>query len=1388
MAGNGEPVAVARIRTSAGHLVGTGFLVASDLVLTCTHVVRAALAADFTAEPPADTVELEFPMPHGTFRAQGHVAAWTSEESGSRGDTALLRLTTAPPPELPVARLGSTGTARDEPVRIYGHALQRAHGPGDVIVGTAVSGRVGLLQINTEGGLQVEPGYSGSPVYQASTGLVVGMVVQRITGRSTCNAVPVEAVLENFPELAEPAPRATSPYRGLEPFDAQHAAWFKGREALTERLTTAITNRPLLILVGSSGSGKSSVIRAGLIPALRARGVEAFTERLLLRDAVENVVARLVLRAIKPDAVAEEEPRMAERLRTDAMSTVFGLAGALDERAGDGGLLFFVDQLEEAPPEAVDTALLLLDALVRTARRHPDGTVRVAAAVTLRAGFLEKVVRDESSGVVDRAALDVVWPMRREELRAAVRAGGVRFESGLDEVILADAGSEPGKLPLIEFTLELLWQRRRRHDELTLAAYERLGGVSGALATYADQVLDQHPKAGRERIRAVLTAMARPSDDGTGFRRRPLELPDHGSPDRAVIELLAARRLVVVTVPQDRPAYAEPAHQALLDGWPTLRGWLDEDREFLAWHDQVRADRRRWVVAGRDPDALLRGTALGEALRWTAERGGELGEADRAFVAESGARARRRRNLLRAVVAAVSVLALVAGVSAVVALLQNAELSERARAAASRQFASHSLRFRDTDPAKALQFAQAAWRADETPEAYGALLTQYARLDPVDRVFPYLWEGTAEQIQASDDGRVVTVTGGETPVVWTGLTGGAPQRVRLDGVEAVTQLQVDPSGRYVAGAADDGTVLVWDLTRPQAPRTLATASTAGQVSRLMVEHIAFSDDGTRLAVSRTVNIAGGGVPPDAKPDVRIWDLTAGVPVPSAVPLSNDFFRAYLGSQPGTVVFQEAQGVVLYDLASGRARASYRERSALVADNGAAVADCENGQLRVRDSATGKLRRNTAVACGLISVDSTTNAIVSDGNVVDLSTGVAHRTSLPPVVEGLTGGPQPGVSVVTAPDGGLLALGVRGEALYRTRPARLPDGALREADDVVWQARWMVTPDGRYAMTARTSGEIELSDAATGRLISRIRTSEKQGSGSWAPPFAFTPDSRHLIGIGADALSVYALPTLTLERRIPLPLPGQESTAPGAGDASNASFAVTGEDRVVVLHQGVLSWLTISTGQPAGPPLPLAESGVYAGYQAVFAGIAAVRPGHPHEIAVNRAVGVLEIWSLDQREVVRTLDVGPGAGPGAVVFDANGEQVAVATSSGLLEVWDVDDESLLRPVPAPTHSEPLGFTPEGYLIVEESTGSDNSTQVWDVDAGVTLAEIPVGGPYGSWRLDGAVLIRRVYEVDQAIPLDPGRWAQRLCELNDRPFTEGEREILRRDGLSTDAPCR
>ncbi len=1343
-------MSVARVLDRDGRFAGSGFLVAPGYVVTCTHVLLTALGTGFTEQPPDTEVTVAF----GERVLTATVAAWTPLTVADSGDSALLWLT--PPPELTAARLHPVTVAFEERVRISGYAVRRSGGGVDSVVGVVVDpGDGGRMQLRTmDGDPPVESGFSGSPVWSARTGAVVAMVVSVIRGTRTVKAVPVADLFRHFPgQLGPPDDTETSPYRGLRAFTEEHAAVFKGREALTARLATLLRDHGVLLLMGPSGSGKSSVMRAGVIPALRADGAEVVTARPAPDESPQALLRRL--------AGPQPSP-----------------AAALTARAGDGRILLFVDQLEEEPLPRVRAILLLLGGLARSVPRHPDGTTRLTVAVTLRAGVLEQVMDAETAAVLGDAATEIVAPMSPDELRAAVTAGDVAFEDGLVDTILRDAGREPGRLPLIEFTLDELWQRRRFHT-VTAEAYREVGGVSGALANHARQVMARLSGSDHARVRAVLTGMARPAEEGDGFRRRPLELTGLDQASRAVVETLAARRLVVLTSAGDGREYAEPAHQALLETWPELIGWLTEDREFLAWHDQLRTDRQRWERGGRDPGGLLRGAALATARDWAAQRPSQISVPDRAFITTSHARDRRRTRLLRGLLAVVSVLALVAGVLAVVADRRNDRIAADLRLAASRQLAAYSQRLRVTDPSAALQFAQAAWRAGPTSEAYGALFTQFGALNPVDRLWQGLWDGVADRIRTGDTGDVALVTGWMDPVVLTGLRGADVVPVALTGADRDDRFDIDPTGRFVVGAAGDGEVTLWDLTEPTTPKTIEPA---GEPDRFGVNSVRFSPDGSRVLVLRF-----GGVRKEA--DVRVWDLPTGTAVRTGFrPRYDGTVEVWFGGGPDALIEHRLDAVLVRDLGTGSVRRTYPGDSFTVAENGAVLVSCDDDleNMRIRDIVTGRTRRTMVVDSCLSRPRLQGGMRVLEGSsarlerpsfptdLIDVRTGRTHRGQLPSVFYNDSANSEPARAVVGGPGGDLLVFSVWNGMLYRNRipPAMDPETSSINID-------WHRTPDGRYWLSADTDGELRIVDPVTGRQVAGRRIDIRDN-----PDTAMTPDSRHLVVSRPGGVVVLGLPGLTELHRIDLPR--SPVKLPDTFGRRHVTLAVTGPDRVAVLFEGILTWWDVTTGTAVAPPLTLSPDKTPTQLEVGQTILGPVRPGYTDQVVVADQSGPLRIWSLTERRAVETVDTDIPPGLTVPAFDATGTRLALRiTTPSEIRVWNLATAEQ-RPIPNSEDAHPLGFTPEG-LLVTHTYSPLAGAQLWDVGTGQRVGEATSPAEQLPWTLTGGTLTAPARAGELTIPLDPEAWFDRLCALSSRPFTPDEAARVRTEGGDPDPPC-
>jgi WD40 repeat protein/class 3 adenylate cyclase len=473
----------------------------------------------------------------------------------------------------------------------------------------------------------------------------------------------------SFEEPDQEPAAGLPPYLGLAHFEERDAELFFGRETLVARLTTRLRKQPFLAVVGASGSGKSSVVRAGLIPALRRNGVN----RVVLLTPTADPFAALSA-ALAPDGGANERTELEQLLRAGPT--------ALSERLGRNSVLI-VDQAEELFSQCRDEAQRAAFIERVLAATEAGGYV----VLTLRADFYDRLAGYPGLRDAVAAQQEYLGPMNADELRRAITgpadAGDWRLMSGLVELILHDVGTEPGALPLLSHALLETWQRRRGRL-LSLRGYLDSGGVNGAIARSADRLMAELTPAQQDIARAIFLRL---TEFGAGTpdtrRRAPLgELP--GDDDAAaVLQRLAERRLVVLGADT-----AEVAHEALIREWPTLREWLAADREALRLHRGLTEAASEWQRASREPSLLYRGARLAAALDWAEDHGTELNALEREFLEESrlasereAQRQRQVNRRLRFLLAGAGVfLVLAIGAGAYAALEANRAEQEAARA------------------------------------------------------------------------------------------------------------------------------------------------------------------------------------------------------------------------------------------------------------------------------------------------------------------------------------------------------------------------------------------------------------------------------------------------------------------------------------------------------------------------------------------------------------------------------------------------------------------------------------------------------------------------------------------------------------------------------------
>jgi len=488
-----------------------------------------------------------------------------------------------------------------------------------------------------------------------------------------------------------PAP-GDPPYKGLQSFEEADAEHFLGRERLTARLVGRLRDERFLAVVGASGSGKSSVVRAGLIPALRRgqpladgglppTGSTHWAIRLLTPTA--HPLDALAVALTGPDAPPDAPAALSAQLAAGP-GALAAAARALLTAEERPRLLLVIDQFEEVFSLARDAAerRALFDNLV--AALDPAADHPVAIVVALRADFYARFA--EHDGLRDLVARhqEYIGAMSRDELFRAIVApaarGDWKLQEGLVELMLDDAGDEPGALPLLSHALLETW-RRRRGRTMTLSAYKESGGVRGAIAKTAETIFQQRLTPEQRPIaRAIfvrLTELGESADDGAPDTRRRApftELITRATDPQmldAVLRILIEARLVTTgLVPPTNTQVVEVAHEALIREWPTLRAWLDQDREGLIRHRQLTQDVNDWLKLGRDPGALYRGARLAQTLAWTAEPPDPLSLTEVEFLDASraaAAREARARTTQRALAVGSVVLLVVAVLAALLA-------------------------------------------------------------------------------------------------------------------------------------------------------------------------------------------------------------------------------------------------------------------------------------------------------------------------------------------------------------------------------------------------------------------------------------------------------------------------------------------------------------------------------------------------------------------------------------------------------------------------------------------------------------------------------------------------------------------------------------------------
>ena len=485
---------------------------------------------------------------------------------------------------------------------------------------------------------------------------IIATVTGGLSGVTGATHVHIENLIQYAAPTSEearpPSPIPASPYPGLAYFGPEQASFFFGREKAIRGLLAAVSKRSFTALIGASGSGKSSVVLAGLAPQLETQGGWRATYFRIGTEPDKNPFAALA-RAISPllgdgDVVEQmtRAQKLANRLASGDISLVYVIGQC---RAANPGkrILLIADQFEEVFTLVPDDALRerFITALIEA---FPDPAQSAAPDIclvtTLRADFYNAALRYRPLADRLQDHIENLGPMTRDELRDAIvepaKAVQVEFEPGLVNTILDDVEKRPGSVPLLQFALREMWGRLQA-PKMTRTGYDAIGGVEGALAKRAQAIFDEATQEGKDELqvalfRRLLTRLVT-LGDGAEDTRRIVGREELGPHAWALAQKLAGEdnRLIVTASQLPGKETAEVVHEALIRNWPTLVEWVNLDRAFQTWLRGLKPRMDDWGTNPSDAGTLLRGGPLVVAERWIGQRGKEFSDNERAFVAAS---------------------------------------------------------------------------------------------------------------------------------------------------------------------------------------------------------------------------------------------------------------------------------------------------------------------------------------------------------------------------------------------------------------------------------------------------------------------------------------------------------------------------------------------------------------------------------------------------------------------------------------------------------------------------------------------------------------------------------------------------------------------------------
>jgi WD40 repeat protein/serine/threonine protein kinase len=1152
-----------------------------------------------------------------------------------------------------------------------------------------------------------------------------------------------------------------NPYKGLRAFQESDAGDFFGRKTLVDRLLNRLSeadaNARFLAVVGPSGSGKSSAVKAGLIPVIRHGGVQDSRDWFIAQmtpgtQPFIELEASLLRVAVNPP------PTLVEQLRTSDK----GLLQVVNQLlpVDDGDLLLVIDQFEEIFTLTTDEAerARFLNSLLAAVS---DENSRLRIVVTLRADFYDRPLLYPDFGDLIRKRTEIVLPLSSTEIEQAITGPaeriGMRFEPGLVSAIVGDVSQQPGGLPLLQFALTELFERRDGFT-LTQSAYTESGGVLGSLARRADEVYDQLDPAGQESARQLFLRLVTLGEGTEDTRRRILQsevLASNAVNKRSmqnVIEAFLKFRLLTADYePLTRTPTIEIAHEALIRVWARLKSWLNANRDNLRLYQRLAVATTEWLNIGRDGSYLASGARLTQFETLMAGAALPLTADETQYIESSIVARQRATSRLRLFVVGLAVFSIIALIFAFVAVDRQRAADEQANISRSRELAVTALTGIPQNDL-ALLLSLEALKSADTFEARNSLLSALQSQPHIVRYLPNPSAAVRTIAISPDGGRLVSGSADNNLIIWDVETGQPIGSPLIGHTGSINNVAFSPDGKLIASASADTTIRLWNADTGESVGDPLTGHTDA------VWSVAFSPDGQTLAsASADLSIIIWDVTtrepigepltghedivytvafsPDGKIlasgsgdyTIRLWDAATWKPIGDALEAAN--WVLSLAFNPNTGLLASTgydNDVTFWDATTGEqlnvvttGHQGFVRQVTFSADGQFFATASQDHTLRLWDATTGEqigepFAAHTDDVWSATFIPTSDHLLSSgeDGKIIEWNVEAAF-----PIQHRLIGHENAVIAVAYSPDGAQLAsAGGNISGLGGDNVIRLWDTTTGELQTTLtgheqYVSSLVFSPIGNRLASASNDQTIRLWNLETGETVQILDIHER----SFLTYLAFSPNGK-LLASGGD--------------------------------------------------NGTINLWDAETGNPAADPL--------LGHTAAILSLTFSPDGKLLASGSNDRTAIL--WDIAAHKMLFDPLTGHRDSTTSVVFSPDGTRLAGGSDDDSIIMWDVKTgQTIGQPFVGTDFITGIDFSPNGQLLASGS--ADQQMLLWDVSRGETLGKAFIGhtGRINSLAYNPNGLNVATGSLDSSVILwdvSLASWQNRACAIANRSLTAQE----------------